>query len=80
MGKGYPDCAKHTLFAIVSENFYFCETLIELGFFKSKESFWKKNIEKVKYFTSKTKQIQFLYMLSRGRCHGNHANEFGLLS
>ena len=30
--------------------------------------------------TSKIKQIQFLYMLSRGRCHGNHANEFRLLS
>ena len=80
MRKGYSRLRKTHFVSIFSENVYFWKKLIELVFFKSKESFWKKNIEKVKYFTSEIKQIHFLYMLSRGRCHGNHANEFGLLS
>ena len=64
MGKIYPQLRKTNFVRYLLRNFHFCETFIEIGFFKFKERFWKKNVEKVKYFTSKIKQTQFLYMIS----------------
>ena len=83
--RGTTHCVIHSLFSILSEFFSFCEELIELGFFKSKEGFWKKNIKKVKNFTSKIKKNIFWHLRSRGRssvamyhandCYCHHSNQ-----